>query len=116
MRVKTFAAGEDDVMVRVNAAEDLAFTLFSETDEHSVQIRDTFRASDPTAAWESTAIDVGGTRTEFKMLSIRSSWVALGGGPGCLISIEARHLDSGQVHLVVIEDREQYLADDGATR
>lgn len=116
VRVETAAVDGDDEIARALDAQQLAFGLFHEAHEHLMQIRDTFRASDPTASWEPRSFDLGGTNTLFRTISSGKCWVALGDGPECLISIEARHFDPENVHLVVIDRKQQYLADDGGPR
>jgi len=110
----TSPADPDDTFVRANAAQRLARVLFHHTDVYTSHIADAFQPGDPTSSWDEVPLDLDGQSTVFRLLASGDWWVAVGNGPGCLISIEAHNISAQETHLVEIDNTDLYLSDDGA--
>lgn len=97
----------------VMAAHSLVQSLWHATGEHSDAMTQTFRAEDPTAAWDATSLVVDGVAHPFRILRAGRHWVALGVLGTTLVGIDARAIAPDAVRLVQVDDLDVYLHDSG---
>jgi hypothetical protein len=99
-----------------HAAQGLAQELWHAGADHSAALQATFAADDPTEQWSPLPLIVDGQTVTLRWLVGWTSWVALGVTNDSVVGVQARNIEPDSVRLVVIDDLEPYLADDGLPR
>jgi hypothetical protein len=102
-------------MIRSTVAQTLAQHLWHEGADYSDALRATF-AANSVDQWDVCPILVAENEVEFRCLTWRNLWVALGVVDGLVLGVEARNIAPTDVRLVVIDDLEPYLVDTGLPR
>ena len=88
----------------------------SSTVVFSPALQTTFTNDDPTEHWSPLPLIIDRKTLPFHSLAGWTSWVALGMTGDSVIRVRARNIEPDAVRLVVIDDLEPYLADDGLPR
>jgi len=115
VRVETWAPGGTGQMAEIRVTRRLAMHLWHAGAEQRV-VRASFSEEDPAGSWDLVTASISDDPHPLRVLRADPAWVGFAEASDQLVTIVARHIAPEAVRLVVVDDIEMYLKEDGRPR